>query len=184
MKRLLKILAAAILGAGLFTGAASAQSISNTGPGSTNTITNSQNCNASVTNNNNVSVSGSNNQNASSGNATNTGNTSGGNSSSGNASNNNSTSINFGINNGTAGVPCLPGTNNPGNGGGNTPNPIDNGTGGGGNVLGDSTTRIAMLPNTGESSAAIDNIAALAAIIGSVAIVSQLGSLLYQRYYA
>lgn len=60
------------------TGVVSAQTITNTGPGSTNTISSTYTNNCSVRNSNNVSVSNSNNQSASTGNANESGNTSAG----------------------------------------------------------------------------------------------------------
>ena len=91
MKKLLKILSAAMVSAGLTTGFAAAQtgSIDTTGPDSINTITATQNNDADIDVDNDVDVDNDNDQDADSGNATVSGNTTGGDATSGDATNEN-----------------------------------------------------------------------------------------------
>jgi len=85
----------------VLSGSAAAQTstISNTGPGSTNAIENTQQCDINTTNNNNVNVGNNNQQNSQSGNSSGSGNTTGGGSQSGSTGNNNSTGVGVDINN-------------------------------------------------------------------------------------
>ena len=78
IRRISTYVVAAIMTGFGFTGVASAQTITNTGSGSTNTISTTATNNCRVTNNNNVSVSNRNHQYASSGDATDSGNTTSG----------------------------------------------------------------------------------------------------------
>lgn len=80
MKKLLRIVAVAVMGLSLTTGVAAANSgsIGTTGPNSNNQVTLSDTHNRSVANNNNVGVANSNPQVSSSGNATSATNTTGG----------------------------------------------------------------------------------------------------------
>ena len=90
MKKSTTIVVGVLVGIVFLGGAMFAQNIENTGPNSTNSVTQ---------NNNNVDVNSENNQSSDSGETGSTGNTNGGTSSTGNASNNNSNSTNVNINN-------------------------------------------------------------------------------------
>ncbi len=84
----------------LFGGTAAAQtSITNTGPGSNNTVTQTSTNNCTVTNNNTVTATNSNPQSSTSGTANTSGNTSGGSATSGSSSNTSNNSTNAFINN-------------------------------------------------------------------------------------
>lgn len=98
MKKVIKVFGVLVLGLSLFGGAASAQSctITNTGPGSTNTCTYDNNVTLTFRCENGVVVDVQTNQGASSGGSNNSGNTNGGGASSGNASNTNNTNITVG----------------------------------------------------------------------------------------
>src|SRR4051812_29172730 len=100
MKNVLKAVVVTTAMVGMSGGVAFADtvtcSISDTGPGSTNTVNCVDNNNNTVTCTNNIVVSTSNNQNSNSGSSNNSGNTSGGGSSSGDASNSNNVVVNVG----------------------------------------------------------------------------------------
>jgi hypothetical protein len=115
MKKVTSIVTAAIAGV-IFVGASASAvttgSISNTGPGSTNTISISDQFSCRVTNDNDIDVTNDNQQNAGSGNATTSGNTTGGNAQSGSAANTNVTDVGINITNGPVCVtaqPAVPG---------------------------------------------------------------------------
>lgn len=106
MKRFIQILAAATVSCGLMAGVASADTItcgniSDTGPGSHNSINCTDDQNNSVTCNNNVVVDNTNDQTATSGGAFTTDNTNSGNANSGDADNNNNVVV-------TLGASCAP----------------------------------------------------------------------------
>ena len=106
MKKLLKILSAAMVSAGLTTGFAAAQSgsIDTTGPDSDNHITNNQTNTADVDNTNDVYVKSKNHQSAYSGEAEVENNTTGGSATSGDASNTNSVSSDVNVSNSGGGT--------------------------------------------------------------------------------
>jgi hypothetical protein len=90
----------------IFGGAASAQTISNTGPDSTNIIRSSNECSFTLRNDNDVNIVNNNPQTAVSGDSSGSENTTVGSVNSGNASNNSSADFNVVISNDTAG--CVP----------------------------------------------------------------------------
>jgi cobalamin biosynthesis Mg chelatase CobN len=99
MKKSTTIVVGVLVGIVFLGGAMFAQNIENTGPNSTNSVTQNNNTECTSENNNNVDVNSENNQSSDSGETGSTGNTNGGTSSTGNASNNNSNSTNVNINN-------------------------------------------------------------------------------------
>jgi hypothetical protein len=106
MKRIIQAISGAILAIGLTAGVASADTvncgnISNTGPGSVNSITCTTSTGVNVYCNNDTHLTTTNNQNASSGYSVVTGNTTGGSSTSGGAQNSNQTNL-------TVGLSCAP----------------------------------------------------------------------------
>jgi len=104
-----------------------ADSISTTGPNSTQTISTVVSTNTSVVNNNNVAITNNNTQTATSGNATVSGNTTGGNATTGNASNSNVTATTVQVNNLTAlVVPSAGGNSSISNTGPSSTNKINN----------------------------------------------------------
>lgn len=117
MRKILQGAAGLVLGLGMFAGVAAAASstftcdsnISDTGAGSSNTITCVDKNNNSVKCVNNVVASNSNDQSASSGNAKSSGNTNGGNASSGSASNSNKAVVDVGASCAPAKVSSKPG---------------------------------------------------------------------------
>lgn len=136
-----------------------ADSISDTGPGSSNTITESNTNTYSETNSNDITVDNTNDQTATSGDSTVSGNTNAGSASTGDATNNNTTTTTVGVaGSGSGNGGGVFGSGN-GSGSGNT---AGAGQGnGGGSVLGASTTSSsigrgagaeATLPSTGPSS--------------------------------
>jgi len=102
MRKILLTITSSVLGIGLMGAVASASavtcsgSVSNTGAGSTNTVSCVDTNNVSVSCNNKDVITQSNTQNSTSGGATTSGNTSGGNSTSGSSSNSNSTKVQLG----------------------------------------------------------------------------------------
>lgn len=106
MKKLSKVIAVAavILTPFIFSGAAQAQEasceITNTGPGSNNQCTISEEYECNVTNDNNVTIVNQNDQTSTSGTVNNSGNTSGGSATSGTVTNTNGTVFNVTITNG------------------------------------------------------------------------------------
>jgi len=143
MKKVLISAAAVLAGMGLLSAPVFAAEISNTGPGSDNSITSTNDTDCSVENNNNVDVDNDNSQGANSGDSTNGSNTNGGNSNSGNANNSNSSDVNVDVNN--SGCCDCESTTTP------TPTPpSEPSTGGeGGEVLSATTTEPATLAETG-----------------------------------
>jgi LPXTG-motif cell wall-anchored protein len=182
VKKILQMIAGAVASIALMGGVAAADtvtcgSISNTGPGSTNTITCVDNEENSVSCNNHVVVENSNDQNASSGGAFTTNNTSAGDASSGDASNDNKVVVNIGAS--CAPVQTASTTPSGGRGGGevaaaSTAAPAG-GAGGGGQGAG-----VAALPETGSSSLQTAAIAGLAVLAGGL-VLSRLGLVAYRR---
>ena len=99
MSKILQIASASVVSLALMGGVAAADTISNTGPGSDNSIIHDNTSNCTVNNNNHLDVNNQNNQNSNSGNASGSNNTTGGNSQSGNSSNTSSSTTNVDINN-------------------------------------------------------------------------------------
>ena len=97
-KQLLRAAASTVLGLSLTTGFAAAD-ISNTGPGSDNTVVTKVSSHYKVNNDNNLGVSNSNGQSFSTSDAKVKGNTTGGSATSGNASNSNSSSFTLNVSN-------------------------------------------------------------------------------------
>ncbi len=178
MRRLLSTLATVVLGVGLSSGVAAASTvtcgITNTGPGSNNTVTCVDSNNVQVTCTNNVVVANSSSQSSSSGSASTSGNTSGGSSSSGNASNSNTVTVNLGAS-------CAP---------------VASGTaaaaGGKGGTLAFTTlaaaspgtsaaSGVAALPETG-SNTALDTALIGVAVLGGSMVASRLSLMAYRRH--
>ncbi len=157
--------------------------ISDTGPGSNNTITSSNYTECTSTAVNEMYISNQTSQSSSSGSATVSGNTSGGNATSGNSSNSSSTTTAVTATNNSG---CLPGAVT-------TPETNGNGGSGGGQTLGATTTAalvggqgaagmtIASLPETGGTSPAQTALAVSSLLSGAV-IVAYLGRLVVSRY--
>lgn len=97
--------------------AATTGTITNTGPGSNNTITVNEDCSAIITNTNTISITGSNSQTSSSGSTTSGGNTTGGSATSGSSTNSNSYTVDLNIHNATPEV-CVKPTVTPEENGG------------------------------------------------------------------
>lgn len=194
MKKLLRAIAIILLGVSFSTGVVFADtgSISNTGPGSTNSISFTETNNAFLNCVNAVNVTNVNNQTAVSGGATVSNNTVGGGATSGSASNSNSTSANIGVS-GCA-LNSAPVTPPPTNGG-TTPTTPTGGSGGG-QVSGASVTlagaggsgggqvsgvRIAALPETsGESIVSYASVPL--AVLGSLVTISSVGVAATRRF--
>ena len=177
MKKILSLVSGVALCCAFAGGLASAQ-ISNTGPGSTNTITNSNSCSSTTTNSNTVTSSNSNTQSGTSGTATNSGNTGSGGSSSGSVSNTGSNSTNVVVENGSASA-CVPATT--------TATVTDPGTttttvaGGMGAGNPEAVTRISSLPNTG-SGTALSIMASVTAVLAALGVASRTGLAAYKRF--
>ena len=174
--------------------------ITNTGPGSDNTIVFNNDCDVAVVNSNNVIIDVASSQDANSGHATVDGNTTGGGASSGDASNENSTSFEFVINNelpedfaSKEDCPALVDNGNgdggqggnPDNGGGQGGNP-DNGGGASNPTLtptgqgGGDAPAVTSLPDTGVSPAL--TIAAIAAVSAvSLSVVTRFAAATIRR---
>lgn len=172
MKKLLTVLATPVL-CFVFVGTASAATITNTGPGSTNVITNNNTQTVKIVCINDIKVDNKTSQGASSGNATNSGNTNSGNATSGSSNNssNTNTSVNSGCPGGTkpvaAGSPEAKAA-----GGGVAPA----GQGGGSQV--DAQGR--LLPATGVDDV-VRGVAIAAVAIAMIAIVAQTAASFYRR---
>lgn len=177
MKKLLKTGLATILSCMLFSAAASAQVITNTGPGSNNTITQTNTSVRTCANTNVVGVTNSNTQVATSGTAKTSGNTTGGNATSGSASNSNSSSTSVAVSNNCGATPA----NTPGGSGGGSQVTPQGGVGAGGFGAGAEAelASVASLPETGATSPA-QQIAGGLAIASALAIAGYLG----RQYYA
>lgn len=105
MKPVSRVVACSVISALMLGGvayAADTGSITNTGPGSNNTITINNSCASTTINSNNIDITNSNHQSSGSGGITSTGNTSSGSISSGSSSNTNSFGVDLTINNSTA----------------------------------------------------------------------------------
>lgn len=155
--------------------AAAQTSITNTGPGSTNTITDSSTTNTTLTCDNAITVTTNNDQTSSSGSATTSGNTTAGDASSGNASNSSSSVSDIAVSCGAAANTTTPPS---------TPGQQPVGGAGAGFVLssvaGAQSARIASLPKTGELS--LVNAAAVPlASLGGLAVTTQIGIALIRR---
>jgi hypothetical protein len=185
MKKLLKAVAVAGVMVGMSGGVAFADttcsgSISNTGPGSNNTVTCVTSNNESVKCENNIVVKNDNDQNANSGSASVDGNTTGGSATSGSASNSNSTVV-------KVGTSCAPVATSGGGGGGDFTVPPENPQ-----VLGETTSaggggggQVSAVPVGGAgagtgSAANSDKTAATVGVIGSAGLVG-LGLALRKR---
>lgn len=122
----------------------SAQSITNTGPGSNNQVITNNTTSCSSTNTNTIGIVNAGNQTSSSGSASTSGNTTGGNATSGSSSNNNSTSTSVSVNNSGCGTTTstTPTPNTPGRG-------ADQPGGGGRGASVQEVASIASLPATG-----------------------------------
>lgn len=161
MKRKIISLLGTVAGCIVLSGVASAQSvdISNTGPGSNNTVTSTSSSTTTCTSTNQVQVTNTSQQGSSSGSSNTSGNTTGGSATSGSASNSNTASTSVTANGGCT----LAST---------TPEPETPGGGSGGEVLGETTTApavtVASLPATGELSDAQQAAATTAAISGLI----------------
>lgn len=168
MGKLSRIAAAASLVFALSSGIVSAQDITNTGPGSTNSTSTTTNNTSNVVCISNVVISNTNSQTSTSGSATTGGNTSGGSSSSGNASNSNNVTV-------TVNGACPAGT---------TAAPADSpaaraAAAGQTNLRFNSKGQL-LLPETGTNSTVKAAVIAAAGIAG-VAAVSQVGFGAYRR---
>lgn len=164
MKKLLKTGLATILSCMMLGAAASAQVITNTGPGSNNQVITNNTSVRSCTNTNVVGVTNSSTQTSTSGAANTSGNTTGGNSTSGSASNSNNTSTSVAVAN-SCGATTANTPPNGGNGGGN-----GGGRGAGGSGAGadaELVASIGSLPETGTTSPA-------QYLAGSLAVISAL----------
>ncbi len=162
MKKFLKTILATLASCMLFSAAASAQVITNTGPGSNNQVVTNNTRSCSSTNTNVVGVTNTSNQTGSSGSANTSGNTTGGSSTSGSVSNNNNTSTSVAVNNSGCGATTAntPGTTSNPQGGGR-------GAGAGADAVNGELTSVASLPETGAASPAeyiASGLAALSAL--------------------
>ena len=173
MRKLIKTVAVTLVCASLAGGVAAADSnISDTGPGSNNSISTSVDNNSDTNCNNNDDLTTSNLQNAGSGNADVTGNTTGGDAQSGGASNNNNTNVNVNTSCGQ-----LSSSSNPAPQGGGK---------GSGKVSGASTTATPVavangsLPDTGSNTAATLAVGSVVAL-GAVLLASRFGVSAYRR---
>ncbi len=109
MNRISKMVAVTILVTNLAVGVAAADSsISNTGPGSSNTITSDNSSETNINCNNNITSTNNNPQTSGTGSSSSTGNTTGGNSTSGSSSNSSSSSTSVDANCGAAKSPVIP----------------------------------------------------------------------------
>ena len=202
MKKVLQIIMAVTLLSGVAVGTAEAAvncTIRGTGPGSTNTCTYQNDDTVDYTCNIDGSVTNDNDQTVTSGEAAVIDNTNGGGASSGDVSNSNSTLTelvascaaavcNDDCSTDNGGNPTTPPAPNPTPT--PTPNPTTNPTPtppavggmGGGEVSSAVTTapRVAALPETGENDALL-NAAAVTGGIGTLAVLAQLGTVLYRR---
>lgn len=143
-----KILASLLLSSFLLipaTALAETSSITDTGPGSENSVTTTENTTCTTDNTNDVDIDNSNDQSAGSGDASSEDNTTSGDSQSGDATNDNDTNVDVDISNDEA---CNPSTT--------TEQPSNNSNGSTGTVLGTSTVQnVATLPYTGGASGII-----------------------------
>ena len=168
MKKIL-ISTVSIVGSFVLLGSVAQAQISNTGPGSNNTITNSSSSNCSSTSTNSAEVQNQNTQTSTSGTASQTGNGSTGSATSGSTSNSNQTNTQVTQSNGNS---CVPGQTT-----GQTTTP---GVGQGGSVLGAevaATTQgqgagIAALPATGGNSPLESVLRVIALTSGVVAVLA------------
>jgi hypothetical protein len=177
MRKLLQTITATIVGACLMAGVASADSvtcgnISNTGQGSTNTVTCVDTNTNIVSCVNNVVVSNINTQSSNSGSATSSGNTSGGNASSGSAGNSNNVVVNVGASCTPQGTTAFVTTPVGGKGGGTPAAPV---------AAAPAVAPVAALPDTGSNSVVDTAVAGVIGIAGILA-VSQLGVQAYRRF--
>lgn len=163
MKKFLKTSIATLLSFMMLSAAASAQVITNTGPGSTNQVVTNNTSVVNCTNTNVVGVTNVNNQTSSSGTATTSGNTTGGSATSGSASNSNTTSTSVAATNGCGATTA----NTPGSGGSGGGQTSSQGGGGGGAGADMELASVASLPETGTTSPA-------QYLVGSLAVMSAL----------
>lgn len=178
MKKFLQLVSAAVVTFAVgFVPAVSAAAdctITNTGPGSTNTCTVNESNVVTVTCVNGVQVTNLNNQNAFSGTATVSGNTVSGNALSGSAENVNTAATALALN--CAAAPAATPTPTPAP----TPAPAPAGGQGGGAVQGAATQKVAALPKTGPNTVA-SVIALSVAGAGSLAALLHVGLGVYRR---
>lgn len=178
MKKLLKILAAALALTGFSVGMASAQTITNgNGTGSTNTVTQTSTTRINISNSNDVDCDLDSDQDASSGDATANGNTTVGNVFTGSASNNAFLSCMVNASNGPR--PNQPG-NNPGGGGQGGGHVAGATTGRGGVVLAASSAQVSALPSTGEN-VVLENLGMASIIVAIAGIAAQGGVSAYRQ---
>ena len=174
MNKILQIATTSVVSLALMGGVAAADTISNTGPGSDNSIVHNNTSNCTVDNNNNVDVNNQNNQNSNSGNASGNDNTTGGNSQSGDASNTSSSTTNVNINNHGCDPSVTSTTTTPVK---TTTTPTTTTTKPTTAVLASSST----LPNTGSGS--ITQVVGYSAgLLGFVAIASRFGAATLKRF--
>jgi hypothetical protein len=146
MKVALSLVSALTVSSLLFSGnvRAADQTINDTGPGSTNSIFDSEKCKIGLHNNTDITLGNSNDQSSTSGSSSSDGNTTSGDATSGSASNSNGTDINLGVSNGGASctpvatpvTPVTPVTPGGGQGGGQVEGVSTTGGRGGGSTLG------------------------------------------------
>lgn len=178
MKRLLQLLVAVLVPMSLASGVALADpscTISGTGPNSYNSCVDTQTNKTTITCTNDTDVVFINGQNSGSGQATVDGNTTGGNATSGNSSNNNNTTTNVSVSCAAPAAKTAPAA-------ATTPTAAPTAPTGQGAVLGATTATPSAksLPNTG-SHAALTTTGIVAAVMGSVAVIAQLGVMVYRR---
>jgi hypothetical protein len=178
VKKLLQIITGTVVSVGLMAGTAAADSvtcggsISNTGPGSNNTITCVDKNDIQVTCSNNDKVVETNNQNANSGGAFTVENTSGGNANSGNANNNNKVTVDVGAS--CARQVATTATTSPagGKGAGSASTPA---------TTPSAKAGVSSLPKTGSNSLQDSAITGVF-VLGTAAAVSQLAASAYRRF--
>lgn len=160
MKKTLKTLALAFAIAGLSSAPTFAATISNTGPGSDNTVTDTSECTSTTNNNNNVDVTNNNPQTGTTGSGSTNGNTTGGNTGSGNADNQSNTNVDGSITNGDNNACAVA-----------TATPVVPGRGGDAEVLAANTATpavtAAVLPDTAGQAAPFMAISVAISLIGA-----------------
>jgi len=170
MKKIITTAAIVLAGMGLLSAPAFAAEISNTGPGSDNSITDENSCNSTTNNDNDVDVNNGNSQGADSGNAGSNSNTTGGGANSGNADNSNSNDTDVDVTNGANGCGCAcTTTTTP-----TTPTtPVEPPVGGqGGEVLSASTTTPVVLAETGPGLMSTPVVASIVLVGSGAALVA------------
>jgi hypothetical protein len=180
VKKLIQIIATAILGIGLSAATVSADSvtcgsISTTGQDSTNTVTCVDSNKVDVSCNNNVVVDNNNDQTSNSGTATSSGNTEGGSATSGNSSNSNTATVSVGASCApVAGTSQFTTTPSGGKGAGAVPAATVSAT------TPAAAPAAAALPDTG-SNTLLDGAIASLVVLGSALTASRLGLFAFRR---